>query len=111
VPEPVSVSATDTVTDAVTATHRPDLENSIHNTFPTSLPSYWLSIVFVYLRQRAGLSQTDIAKRMDVSRSYINKIENHGVCPTLGQLERYTNALGTTPYMVIRMAEFLALGE
>lgn len=45
------------------------------------------------LRLRAGLSQRQLALRMNVPRTYVSKIENEKACPTLSSLERLANAL------------------
>jgi len=45
------------------------------------------------LRNRAGLSQRQLALRMHVPRTYVSKIENEKACPTLSSLERLANAL------------------
>ena len=45
------------------------------------------------LRQRSGLSQRQLALRMQVPRTYVSKIENEKAMPTLSSLERVANAL------------------
>ncbi len=45
------------------------------------------------LRNRAGLSQRQLAQRMRVPRTYVSKIENEKACPTLSSLERLAVAL------------------
>ena len=45
------------------------------------------------LRQRAGLSQRQLALRMGVPRTYVSKIENEKATPTLSSLARLANAL------------------
>lgn len=45
------------------------------------------------LRQRAGLSQRQLALRMAVPRTYVSKIENEKATPTLSSLERLARAL------------------
>jgi len=46
------------------------------------------------LRQRGGLSQRQLALRMQVPRTYVSKIENEKATPTLSSLERLARALG-----------------
>jgi transcriptional regulator with XRE-family HTH domain len=48
------------------------------------------------LRQRAGLSQRQLAMRMQVPRTYVSKIENEKATPTLSSLERLATALCVT---------------
>lgn len=45
------------------------------------------------LRQKAGLSQRQLALRMAVPRTYVSKIENEKATPTLSSLERLARAL------------------
>ncbi len=48
------------------------------------------------LRQRGGLSQRQLALRMQVPRTYVSKIENEKATPTLSSLERLARALEVT---------------
>lgn len=45
------------------------------------------------LRQRTGLSQRQLALRMQVPRTYVSKIENEKATPTLSSLARLAKAL------------------
>src|SRR5712675_3781356 len=45
------------------------------------------------LRQKSGLSQRQLALRMQVPRTYVSKIENEKATPTLSSLERLARAL------------------
>jgi transcriptional regulator with XRE-family HTH domain len=45
------------------------------------------------LRQRNGMSQRQLALRMQVPRTYVSKIENEKATPTLSSLERLAAAL------------------
>jgi transcriptional regulator with XRE-family HTH domain len=53
------------------------------------------------LRQKAGLSQRQLALRMQVPRTYVSKIENEKAMPTLSSLQRLATALE------VSMAELL----
>jgi transcriptional regulator with XRE-family HTH domain len=57
------------------------------------------------LRVRAGLSQRQLALRMQVPRTYVSKIENEKACPTLSSLERLAEALR------VRVADLLTIGR
>src|SRR5581483_7705781 len=48
------------------------------------------------LRQRNGISQRQLAMRMNVPRTYVSKIENEKATPTLSSLERLARALEVT---------------
>jgi transcriptional regulator with XRE-family HTH domain len=54
------------------------------------------------LRQRAGLSQRQLALRMGVPRTYVSKIENAKATPTLSSLNRLANALEVSVPDVLR---------
>jgi transcriptional regulator with XRE-family HTH domain len=47
-------------------------------------------------RQKSGLSQRQLALRMQVPRTYVSKIENEKAVPTLSSLERLATALEVT---------------
>ena len=44
-------------------------------------------------RQKSGLSQRQLALRMQVPRTYVSKIENEKAMPTLSSLQRLATAL------------------
>lgn len=48
------------------------------------------------LRTRAGLTQTELARRMGTTQSSIARIEGGGSLPTLGMLARLARATGTS---------------
>lgn len=50
------------------------------------------------VRELKGITQKDLARGMGTPRTYLTKVENCKVVPTLGQLERLTKALGITMY-------------
>lgn len=56
------------------------------------------------IRKARHLSQRQLASRMDVPRTYISKIENGNAIPTLGSLERLSEALGVHISQLVRDA-------
>jgi DNA-binding XRE family transcriptional regulator len=46
------------------------------------------------LRQRAGLSQKDVADMLGISQQAINKLERYDSDPKMSTLRRYANAVG-----------------
>src|ERR1700674_24973 len=57
------------------------------------------------LRQKSGLSQRQLALRMQVPRTYVSKIENEKAMPTLSSLQRLATALEVSmPDLVQRSA-------
>jgi len=57
------------------------------------------------LRTRAGMSQRQLAQRMNVPRTYISKIENEKACPTLSSLQRLADALRVSVCDLLRNGE------
>lgn len=57
------------------------------------------------LRLRGGMSQRQLAQRMNVPRTYISKIENEKACPTLSSLQRVADALNVTVCDLLRNGE------
>ena len=56
-------------------------------------PQLQIASAIRVLRQRSGLSQRQLAMRMQVPRTYVSKIENEKAMPTLSSLERLARAL------------------
>lgn len=48
------------------------------------------------LRERLGMSQGDLAKKMGISRQAVSKAENHGDNITTPKVSKYAKALGCT---------------
>jgi transcriptional regulator with XRE-family HTH domain len=55
-----------------------------------------IALAIKTLRQRCGLSQRQLAMRMQVPRTYVSKIENDKATPTLSSLARLAQALEIT---------------
>jgi ribosome-binding protein aMBF1 (putative translation factor) len=56
---------------------------------------FHLARVLIEARRRAGLSQTQLARRMKTSQSYVARIEGGKVRPSTNILERFARATGT----------------
>jgi transcriptional regulator with XRE-family HTH domain len=54
-----------------------------------------LARALIEARSRAGLSQTQLARRMKTSQSYVARIEGGKVRPSTDALERFARATGT----------------
>ena len=54
-----------------------------------------LAEALIEARTRAGLSQTQLARRMKTSHSYVARIEGGKVRPSTDALERFAHATGT----------------
>lgn len=56
---------------------------------------FQLARVLIEARARAGLTQTQLARRMKTSQSYVARIEGGKVRPSTDALERFAQATGT----------------
>jgi transcriptional regulator with XRE-family HTH domain len=56
---------------------------------------FQLARTLIAARTRAGLSQTQLARRMKTSQSYIARIESGKVRPSTDALERFAAATGS----------------
>jgi len=54
-----------------------------------------LAKALIATRMRAGLSQTQLARKMKTSQSYVARIEGGKVRPSTDALERFARATGT----------------
>jgi transcriptional regulator with XRE-family HTH domain len=77
----------------VAATPQPITAPSIQRDLPGHLQ---LAAAIRSLRHRNGLSQRQLAMRMNVPRTYVSKIENEKATPTLSSLARLARALEVT---------------
>jgi transcriptional regulator with XRE-family HTH domain len=62
----------------------------------TAGPAIQIASTIRSMRQKIGLSQRQLALRMQVPRTYVSKIENEKATPTLSSLERLARALEAT---------------
>jgi transcriptional regulator with XRE-family HTH domain len=56
---------------------------------------FQLGRALIEARTRAGLTQTQLARRMKTSQSYVARIEGGRVRPSTDALERFAQATGT----------------
>ena len=57
------------------------------------------------------MSQRDLAVVMGVARTYVSNVERCCLTPGVEQLFRMAAAMNTTPWHILRVAEFLMYGE
>jgi transcriptional regulator with XRE-family HTH domain len=72
----------------------PEIAPAVTNN--SSHPQIQIALAIRSLRRRSGLSQRQLAGRMQVPRTYVSKIENEKATPTLSSLERLATALEVT---------------
>jgi transcriptional regulator with XRE-family HTH domain len=76
--------------------HRTWLKDSKYKAEYDSLDEeFQLARTLIEARTRAGLSQTQLARRMKTSQSYIARIESGKVRPSTDALERFAAATGS----------------
>lgn len=56
-------------------------------------------------RQRKNLSQEELAARLDISPSYISRMESNFKVPNLGMLFRLAHALEVKPHELVKAME------
>ncbi len=64
-----------------------------------------VSSVIQKTRQRAGLTQADLAQRVGTTQSAISRLENGRVRPSLETIERLAKACGATLELRLRTSE------
>lgn len=57
-------------------------------------PEYAIARVLIEARARAGLSQAEVAERMDTTQSVIARLESGRAAPNIRTVERYARAVG-----------------
>jgi len=62
--------------------------------FETGYEQFKIGVFLRSERERAGLTQEDVARRMSTRKSAISRIENHAENINLATLHRYAAALG-----------------
>ena len=64
---------------------------------------------FVYLREKLGYTQQEIADKMGVMRQQITRFENMSNSPTIFFLVKYANALDTELDVVLKGIELIGV--
>lgn len=62
--------------------------------FDLGYDNFKLGIILRQAREQAGLTQEEVAKRMNTKKSAISRIENHAEDIKLSTLERFAMAVG-----------------
>lgn len=66
---------------------------------------------FVYLREKQGYTQQEIADKMGVMRQQITRFENMSNSPTIFFLVKYANALDTELDVVLKGTELIEVTD
>lgn len=70
-------------------------------------PQPFVAAIIKLLRERAGLTQEELALELDMSPSEISHLESGRRNPTLGTLQRLAGGLGVRCSQVLALAEEL----
>jgi transcriptional regulator with XRE-family HTH domain len=57
---------------------------------------------FKKIREKKGLSQGDISRKLTMDRGYISNLENGRRNPTLSNIKRLAEALGVEPFELLK---------
>ena len=75
--------------------HRWSKEKNYKAAYEALGEEFELAKALIATRMRAGLSQTQLARKMKTSQSYVARIEGGKVRPSTDALERFARATGT----------------
>ncbi len=64
------------------------------NSFDTGYEQFKIGVLLKQAREEAGLTQEELAVRLDTKKSAISRIENHAEDIKLSTLEKFAHALG-----------------
>ena len=70
-------------------------DNDYKSAYDALGEEFELAKALIQARTRAGLSQTQLARKMKTSQSYVARIEGGKVRPSTDALERFAKATGT----------------
>ncbi len=73
---------------------RKNRDKEFSDGFDTGYEQFKIGIFLRTERERAGLTQEEVARRMKTRKSAISRIENHAENINLATLHRYAAALG-----------------
>ena len=57
-------------------------------------PEFTLALALIRAREKAGMTQAEVAKHMGTTQSVVARLESAGTVPNLKTLERYAKAVG-----------------
>jgi len=63
--------------------------------FEVGYANFKIGVVLRQARETAGLTQEEVARRLNTTKSAISRIENHADDVRLSTLKRYAEAVGT----------------
>ena len=78
---------------------------SIRAAYDALAPEYELAAEMIGARQRAGLTQAELAARMGTTQSVIARLESGRTLPSMKTIARYAAATGSRPQVKLVAAE------
>ncbi|MFC1762673.1 helix-turn-helix domain-containing protein [Planctomycetota bacterium] len=75
---------------------RKKTDASFAEEFDVGYDNFKLGILLRQAREEAGMTQEEVAQRMNTKKSAISRIENHAEDIKLSTLEKFAQALGLT---------------
>ena len=71
------------------------------------MPATHINEALRLLRKSRDMELSDVAKKLNVSKSYVSRIENGHKTPNLEFINKYSEVLGVRPSFVLYFAEDL----
>ncbi len=75
---------------------RKKTDSDFSDEFDIGYDNFKLGVLLRQAREEAGLTQEEVAQRMNTKKSAISRIENHAEDIKLSTLEKFAQALGLT---------------
>ena len=69
--------------------------------FDTGYEQFKIGVMLKMAREEAGLTQEQLAKKLDTKKSAISRIENHAEDIKLSTLEKFAEALGKKLFLKV----------
>jgi DNA-binding XRE family transcriptional regulator len=82
---------------------RAERDAEFASNFEEGYADFKIGVVLRQAREKAGLTQEEVARRLQTKKSAISRIENHADDVRLSTLRRYANAVGAN--LQIRLAQ------
>ncbi|MCL1473954.1 helix-turn-helix domain-containing protein [Argonema antarcticum] len=62
--------------------------------FESGYASFKIGVLLAQAREEAGITQSELARQLNLNKSTISRIEHHAEDVGISTLEKYANALG-----------------
>ena len=81
---------------------RKTIDSSFEDGFDTGYKTFKIGVMLRQAREEAGLTQEQIARKLNTKKSAISRMENHAEDIRLSTLEKFAEALGKKMEVAIR---------